>query len=184
MNLEWIKKHPYVVAAVLVGGIVFLYVLAKKGSSGSGLGAAIAQQNAGQLQMAQLNAQLNAQTSQTNASLAASENNTQAQLQAQQDQLAGQLVGTLVPAQLNSQLYQQELAYQFQHNQSLLPLEQQAIQESTQGNRAQTGQNLLALLLGYNSTGLPVQGAGTTSPTSFSISPSGFGFNLGQGLFG
>lgn len=187
MNLEWVKKHKYAVAAGVVVVLVLLVVLFRRGSSGSNLTGAITAQNQGQLQMAQLNAQLSAQSEQTQAQLAATEFTGQTQQQEQQTALAGQIAGTVLPIQFESQIYQEELKAQELHQQDILPLEQQALKISTQGNRAQTGQNLLALLEGIPATSLPVQGAGTTSPSGLGLSIPGLGslgLTFGQGLFG
>lgn len=188
MNLEWLKKHKYAAVAGAVVLLVLLVVMFRRNSSGSsGLVGAITSQNQGQLQMAQLNAQLSAQSEQTQAQLAAQEFGAQTQLQEQQTQLAGQVAGTILPIQFQSQLYEEELKAAEVHQQDILPLEQQALAISKQGNRAQTGQNLLALLEGIPSTGLPVQGAGTTSPSALGLNIPGLGsvgLNLGTGLFG
>lgn len=189
MNLEWLKKHPYAAAG---GGlallVIFVLIIHRSSSSSSNsLGSTITAQNQGQLQMAQLNAQLSSQSEQTQAQLAAQEYATQAQQQEQQTALVGSLASTVIPMQINSQLYQQELAAQEAHQAEIMPLEEQALTISTMGNRAQTGQNLLALLEGMPSTSLPVQGAGTTSPSSFGFAIPGLGqlgANLGTGLFG
>ncbi len=195
MNLEWIKKHKYAAAGGAIALFLIIYlVMRSRSSAGSGgLAGAIASQNQGQLQMAQLNAQLSAQSEQTQAQLASQEFAAQTGAQAQQDQLVAQLAGTLIPQQLQSQLYAQELTAQAAQQHELLPLEQQALQISTQGNRAQTGQNELALLLAENNpslafgaSGLPVQGA-NTKPSSFNLGIPGIatlGLNLGTGLFG
>ena len=194
VNLEWIKKHPYAAAGgALALLVIFVLILRRGGSSGSSLGSAIAAQNQGQLSMAQLNAQLSAQQDQTNAQLSAEELSAQAQEQEQQTSVVGQLAGTILPMQEESSLYEEELAAQQHEQQSLMPLEQEALDISKQGNRAQTGQNLLALLLSEESPypasfagSLPVQGA-NTKPGGFSLGIPGLGslgLNFGTGLFG
>lgn len=193
MNLEWIKKHKYAAAAGAVAALLIFFLILRRSSGGGGsLGSAIAAQNQGQLQMAQLNAQLGAQSEQTQAQLAAEEFSAQTQQQEQQNQLVGNLAGTLLPIQFESQLYQQELTAQMHQQDTLLPLEQEALNISKQGNRAQTGQNELALLLseisggpGGFAAGLPVQGA-STKPSGFNLTTpfGGLGLNLGTGLFG
>ncbi|HXT74613.1 MAG TPA: hypothetical protein VN785_12240 [Candidatus Angelobacter sp.] len=196
MNLEFLKKHKYAAAGGAIALFLIIYLLMRNSSSssGGGLAGAIASQNQGQLQMAQLNAQLSAQSEQTQAQLASQEFAAQTSAQAQQDQLAAQLAGTLIPQQFQSQLYERELTAQAQTQNELLPLEQQALAISKQGSRAQTGQNELALLLSetnpsivYGAGSLPVQGAGTGgsgSGFSFGLGPLKLGANLGTGLFG
>lgn len=156
MKLEWLKKHPYAAAGGGLALLVIFYLLYRhsSSSSGSGLSGAIAQQNQGQLQMAQLNAQLDSQSSQTQAQLAAQEYATQAQEQMQQTQLVGQLAGTLIPAQMNSNLYEQELLAQEHQQAAMLPLEQTAMGQVGQGGSLETaGLNELSLLSGQGMAG-------------------------------
>lgn len=192
MNLEWLKKHK---AAAIGGGVLALlviYMLFRNSSgSSSSLGSAIAQQNQGQLQMAELNAQESAASTQTQAQLAATEYSTQAQEQEQQDQLAGQLVGTIVPGQEQTSIYNNEISAEEQaygeqlgYAESLLPLEETAQGQIGKGGSLEgTGVDELALLLGEGSSAqFPVYGQASTS--------KGFGAGvqlpggIGIGLFG
>jgi hypothetical protein len=197
MKLEWFKKHPYAAGAAILAGLVVIYLIFRQSSSssGGGLASLAAGQEQGQLQLAQLNEQASAQEQATQAQLASESYAAQVQETEQQNQEVGGLAETIIPAQLESELYKQELEKQSEEQTALMPLEKQALQISTQGNRAQTGQNELAILLASEGEfanpaflsgagGLPVQGLGTTSPTSFSLSPNSFGLTLGQGLFG
>jgi hypothetical protein len=181
VNLEWLKKHK---GAAIGGGLALLlivYLLFRNSSSSSGgLGSAIAQQNAGQEQMAELNAQESAQTEQTQAQLAAQEYETQAGEQEEQDQTVGSLAAQLIPEQLAANLQGEELTAQESEEENLLPLEENALSISTQGNRATTGQNELALLLGE---GGDLQAGNPQIPTGISISTPWGGLGL-SGLFG
>lgn len=150
MNLEWLKKHKYAAAAGILVVLVILYVLLKRSgqSSSSGLGGALATQSAGQLQMAQLNAQLSAQSQQTQAQLAAQEFQTQSQTQAQQDALAAQLASQILPIQAEAPIYEQELAQRA----NLLPLEITAQKQIGRGGSLETaGLNELEILLSEGS---------------------------------
>lgn len=191
MNLEWLKKHPKAAAAAIIGALLVFYLLFRNSSasSGGGLTGAIASQNQGQEQMAQLNAQLSAQSEQTQASLAAQENATQAQEQEQQTQLVGQLAGTLIPQQLQSNIYEQELAAQAHEQANLLPLEITAQQQIGKGGSLEgTGADELALLLGEPSAATyPVKGQ-TVSPPNPLLAGLGTAIgslgSIGPGLFG
>lgn len=185
MNLELLKKHKYVAAAGAIALFLIIYLVMRNSSSsnGGGLAGAIASQNQGQLQMAQLNAQLSAQSEQTQAQLASQEFAAQTSAQEQQNQLAAQLAGTLIPQQLQSTLYAQELAAQAAQQHDLIPLEQRALEISTGGNRATTGQNELALLLGEG--GAVVTPAAQPSALNSFLNGLGKGVSgVGAGLFG
>lgn len=179
MNLEWLKKHKGAAIAGGIGLLLVLYLLFRNSaSSSSGLSSAISAQNQGQLQLAQANAQLNAQSEQTQAELAASEYSTQAQEKESQNQEVGDLVGTLLPEQFQTGLEGQELEAEEAEQSNLIPLEGEALDISKMGNRATTGQNELALLLGEGGSVF----APTPSPsTGVSLSIPGLA-NLG--LFG
>jgi hypothetical protein len=183
VNLEWIKKHPYVVAA---GGLVLLLVfyLIFKSSSGSGnsLDSAIEQQNQGQLQMAQLNAQLSAQSEQTQAQLTAGEYETQAQEQEEQDQTAGSLASEIIPEELQSGLYGQELTAEEQELSDQYNLAEQGVNLTMLGGSGQTGQAVRNAGLGIIGAALGEGVSGESAPPSSGISIN-FG-SLGQGLFG
>jgi hypothetical protein len=181
-NLAWVKQHKAVVAGVVFGAIVLIYIARRSsGSSSSGVASALQSQQAGQLQMAQLNAQLSAQGDQTQAQLEAEQISTNAQTQQSQDQAAGQiaLYG------LQGHLYEEELNAQETEQQALLPLETQLV--NTKGlsghpNLQQTIENELALLLtrGSASGSLPSSIGGSGSGTGFNLNIPGFG-SLGVG---
>jgi hypothetical protein len=192
-NLEWVKKHPYVVAGGVLAVLVVLYLVSRNSSSGGGFAGALAAQSANQANAAQINAQLSAQSEQTQAQLASEAYSVQAQNQQQQNALVGSIAETVLPIQYESSLYEQEIAAAAAEQKTLAPYIGQALNISTQGNRAQTGQNELALLLGASNPslvgyagGLPIQGAKTTSPSSLGLSFNGLtlGGTLGTGLFG
>jgi hypothetical protein len=193
MNLEWLKKHPYAAAGAILVGIIVIYLVLRKGggSSTSGLGSAIAAQNQGQLQMAQLNAQLSAQSQQTQAQLAAQELQTQAQTQAQQDAIAGQVATEILPIQAEAPLYQLELQNEFTQQQEMLPLEQQAIGQVGKGGSLETaGLNELEILASEGAVpgigGLNNLPGGTRQPSAWSGFLTGLGTSLGAvpaGLF-
>lgn len=190
MNLEWLKKHK---AAAIAGGVVallVLYVLFRNSSSSSNsLNSAIAQQNQGQEQMAELNAQESAQEEQTQAELAGQEYQTQASVQEEQDQTAGALASQIIPDQLEESLYGEEIGAQEQEQENLLPDINEALQISTQGNRAVTGVNELGLLLGEGSVGSfnAEAGVNASQPQPLNIVLSGLGSTantVAGGLFG
>lgn len=187
MNLEWLKKHK---AAAIGGGVALLVVIyllfRNNANSGSSLGSAIAQQNQGQLQMAELNAQESASSTQAQAQLAASEYSTQAQEQEAQDQTVGSLASEIVPQQLESGIYAQEIAAQEQEQESLIPLENEALSISKQGNRAVTGVNELGLLLGEGSIPSFNSEAGVNAqqPNPLNLLITGPLNTATQGLFG
>ena len=155
MKLEWLKKHPYAAAGAILVGLIVVYMLFRKssGSSGGGIASLAAGQQQGQLQLAQLNAQEQAQQSQQNAQLAATEYQSNLAATQSQNQLLGSLAGTIIPMQLQSQLAQSQLGYQYQTQQSLVPLESTLIKNDLGGgkNTLATNTNELALLLGQGS---------------------------------
>jgi hypothetical protein len=179
-NLAWIKEHKFVVAGIILGGFVLIYFVKKNNAnSSSGVAGVLAQQNAGQLQMAQLNAQLSAQGQQTQAQLESQQISAQTQQQQEQDQVASQiaLYG------LQGSLEEKALVAQQAQQSSLLPLEQELINYSGSGKLSghpqvqQTIENELALLLAEGGGGNPsfLGGAGGLPP----IQPgSGGGLNL------
>jgi hypothetical protein len=186
-NLSWIKEHKGIVAGVVLGAVLLIYIAKKSGgsSSDSGVAGALQSQQAGQLQMAQLNAQLSAQGQQTQAQLEAEQISTNAQSQSSQDQAAEQIAlyglqGSLYNNQLNAEVSEQ---------QSLEPLEQQILSvspSSLYGHTAeqQTLENELALLLtrGQVAGNLPATyapGSGG-SGSGFTLNIPGLG-NLGVG---
>lgn len=189
MNFEWLKKHPYAAAGgALALLVIFVLVLRRSGSSGGGLDSAITQQNQGQLQMAQLNAQLSSQSDQTQAELASQEFSTQAQEQENQDQLAANVAATIIPQQLESNLYENQIAAAEAEQTQLLPLEEEAQGQIGKGGSLEgTGVDELALLLGEESAAqFPVKGQ--TGPLQ-AAPPTGFGGSFGfgpisLGLFG
>lgn len=195
MNLEWLKKHK---AAAIGGGVLALlivYLLFRNSgaSSSNSLGSAIAQQNQGQLQMAELNAQESAQSSQVQAELAASEYSTQAQEQEEQDQTVGSIAETIIPSQLQAGVYNNEISAEqaeygenVNYAESLEPLEEQALNISTEGNRAVTGTNELALLLGEGNVGsfnISAEGSSAAASAAQSSELNAL-TSLAQGIFG
>ena len=194
---EWIKAHKVEAAGIGVAILIVLYLLFRSSSSSSnGISGALQAQSAAQASAAQYAAQTqaaqiqaNAQVSAQNAQLAATQSQNNAQLQAQQDYIAGQIISQQLGYQYQNNLVNAQLGAQEKIAQQNLPLEQQALQISTMGNRAQTGQNELALLEAQTgsmlnpsaisaSSQLIPQGYGTQQPpTSFGITlPSGIGF--------
>jgi hypothetical protein len=182
--LEFVKKHPTAIAGGIVAVIIVIYLISRSSSSSGGdLTGAIASQQAGQLQMAQLNAQLSAQSEQTQAQLEAQEYSGSLAQQEQQDTLAGQVIGTVVPAQLESGLYSQELKNQAAIAGQISGYLPQAFAVTGESNRGVIGEDELALLLGTiegNSSlvqaagGLP-QSAGTSGGGGFNLSLPGIG---------
>lgn len=168
MNLEWLKKHKVAAGAAILAGLLVLFVLFRQQGSGSGSDVAslAANQQAGQLQLAQLNAQESAQQDQLNAQLAATEYQTQAQTQAEQDSLAASIASGILPLQVESPIFQQELTQEASQQKSLIPLEQQALDISTKGNNAQLGLAELAALLGEGGGISNKYGSATVLPSS------------------
>jgi hypothetical protein len=184
LNLEWFKKHKVAAgAAILVGLLVLFLIFRKSSGGGSDLGSLAANQQQGQLQLAELNAQESAQQSQLQTQLAASEYQTQAQTQASQDQLAASVLSEALPYQLESPIFEQELSNQASEQTALLPLEQQALTISTKGNNAQLGLAELATLMGEGSNIANKYGSATTLPSSGTTLENPFLTNLGNGLF-
>jgi hypothetical protein len=185
-NLAWIKEHKGIVAGVVLGAILLIYIAKRSGgtSASSGVAGALQAQQAGQLQMAQLNAQLSAQGNQTQAQLEAEQISTNAQQQSTQDQSAEQiaLYG------LQGHLYEDQLNAQVSEQQSLLPLEEKILSvnpSSLYGHTAeqQTLENELALLLTRGSVAgnLPATYApGSGGSAGFTLNIPGLG-NLGVG---
>lgn len=189
LNLEWLKKHKVAAGAAILIGVLVLFVLLRKSgssSSGSDLSSLAANQQQGQLQLAELNAQESAQQNQLGAQVSLSEYQTEAQQQAQQDQLAASLAGTIVPQQIESSLYSEELAGEESQQTALLPLEQQALKISTTGNNSQLGLAELAALLGEGGQVSNKFGSSTVLPSSgFTLTnPFASGSPLMTGLFG
>jgi hypothetical protein len=181
-NLAWVKQHKGIVAGIVFGAIVLIYLAKRSGGSSDasgGVAGALQSQQAGQLQMAQLNAQLSAQGQQTQAQLEAEQISTSAQTQQAQDQEAGQiaLYG------LQGHLYEDQLNAESSEQQSLLPLEQQILNEGTpkalsgHPNVQQTLENELALLLtrGSASGSLPSSIGGNSAGTGFALNIPGLG---------
>lgn len=166
-NLEWFKKHPAAAGAAILVGLLVVFVLFRKGgSSGSSFASIAANQQAGDLQLAELNAQQSAQSDQINAQVGLSEYQTEAQLQSSRDQLAASVVSGALPYQVSAQRQQQ-----------LLPLEAEALKISTEKNFSQLGEEELAALLGEGGTVTNRYGSTTILPASL---PN----TIGNGLFG
>jgi hypothetical protein len=182
--LEFVKKHPTAIAGGIVAVIVVIYLISRSSSSSGGdLSGAIASQQAGSLQAAQLNAQLSAQSEQTQAELASQEYSGSLQEQEQQDTLAGQVIGTIVPAQLESGLYSQELTNQANEAAAINKYIPSAFAVTGESNRGVIGEDELALLLGAGegssslvqaAGGLP-QSAGTSGGGGFNLQIPGLG---------
>lgn len=179
MNFAWIKAHKGIVAGVVLGALVLIYIVSKRNASaGSGLGGALQSAQQGQLQMAQLNAQLAAQGDQTQAQLESQQIAANAQAQHDQDAAASQiaLYG------LQGHLYEEQLNAYTSEQTNLFPLEEKILNTnptSLFGHTAeqQTLQNELALLLtqGRAAGSLPPSYTGATPGTSFGVSIPGFG---------
>jgi len=183
-DLEYFKKHKAVTGAIVVGALVIVYMIHKSGSSSSsgGVAGVLAQQQQGQLQMAQLNAQLSAQGDQTQAQLQAEQIAAGTQQTQAQDQIAGQIVA----AQLgyNSQNTQAEEYFNAvqQRQAQLLPLESTLSNMLSSGNLAgheaeqQSILNALELFLsGGSASGLPPVYSPQGSNTGFSLNIPGLG---------
>lgn len=184
-NLAWIKQHKGIVAGIIFGAVVFIYLARRSsgGSASSGVAGALAQTQQGQLQMAQLNAQLSAQGNQTQAQLEAEQISTNAQTQQAQDQAAGQIA----LAGLQGHLYEEIISAHTAEENALLPSIEKIINVDPKSLRdhsavAQALQNELALLLtrGSAAGSLPPTYTGPTQGTSFGISIPGLG-SLGVG---
>lgn len=202
MNLEWLKKHKLAAGgAILVGLLVIFFLFRQSGSSSSsGLSSLAANQEQGQLQLAELNAQASSQQSQLNTQLSASEFQTQAQEQESQDQLAAEVASQAIPYQFEAPIYQQELTNQAAEQSALLPLESQLINFSTSGGgRSSFGleENELLSLFGAGEGTLPNLTASPNPPSSSTgvtlnipglgnlgvQNSQGIGGTLGSGLF-
>ena len=185
--LEYLKHHPAAAGAAILGALVFVYLIFRHaGSSGSGIAGLAASQQAGQLQLAQTNAQLSAQQDQTNAQLAGQEFAAQIQEQESRDQLVASLGSQVIPIQLESQLYEQELLAAEKQQQNLLPLESQAIGQVGKGGSLETaGINELSLLLNQGPAGgfnnLP---GGSRTPNPLLVGLGSLIGSAGHGLFG
>lgn len=194
LNLEWLKKHKLAAGAAVLVGLLVLFVLFRKSGSSGGITSLAANQQQGQLQLAELNAQEGSQQDQLNTQLAASEYQTQAQQQANQDQLAASIASAALPYQFEQPLYEQELTNQGAEQEALIPLEEELVGYGTSGKAHGSliglTQNELELLTGETSGQVPSLGAPYESQGSgsgFSISlPGGIGIGtqLGTGLFG
>jgi hypothetical protein len=197
-DLDYIKKHKVAVGAVVVGALVIIYLVSKNsGSSSSGVASVLAQQNQGQLQMAQLNAQLTAQGNQTQAQLEAEQISAGAQQQQEQDQTAASIVASQLGYNSENTIAGSEISAIEQQQSNLLGPETTLADELASGSLAghtaeqQSIENALALLLseggglGSNSGLLgaagglpPVYSPGGTSNTGVGITLPGIG-NLG-----
>jgi len=161
-NFEYIKKHPAIAGAIVVGVLIVVYLLVRSKGSTSGVGGILAQVNAGQLQMAQLNAQLSAQGEQTQAQLQAQEIAANAQVQQQENQIAGSLVNSQLVYGNQAKIVQEELASHTAIFQSLLPqIENLLNRPGLQGHQALQETTLQELEL------LLAEGAGPLSNPSF-----------------
>jgi len=176
LNLAWVKEHKAAVAGIVLGALVLIYLARRGGSSSSGVAGVLQSAQAGQLQMAQLNAQLSAQGDQTNAQLEAAQIAANAQIEHDRDAAAGQiaLYG------LQGHLYEDALKAQEAEQTALLPLETHLI--DTKGlagrpNLQQTIENELALLLtqGKAAGSLPSSIGGSSPGAGFSLSIPGIG---------
>lgn len=194
-NIGWFKKHPAAAGAAVVAVLLVLYLLVRKSSgSGGGIAGLAAATQQGQLQMAQLDAQTAAQQDQLNAQISASEYQANLAAQEQNNQLVGSLAGTIIPAQLQSQLYEKQIAAAQSIQASLAPSESTLIQEiasgKLQGHEAlqQSDLNALELLLSESNPSLAanagglnwgaINNPGTTVGGSLAFGP------LKVGLFG
>jgi hypothetical protein len=198
-DLDYIKKHKVAVGAVVVGALVIIYLVSKNSgsNSSSGISSVLAQQNQGQLQMAQLNAQLTAQGNQTQAQLEAEQISAGAQQQQEQDQTAASIVAAQLGYNSENTIAGSEISAIEQQQSNLLGPETSLADELASGSLAghtaeqQSIENALALLLseggglGSNSSllsaagGLPsVYNPGGTSSTGVGITLPGIG-NLG-----
>lgn len=168
-NLEWFKKHPAAAGAAILVGLLVVFVLFRKGGSSSGGFASLAAgQQAGDLQLAELNAQQSAQQDQLNAQVGLSEYQTEASVQSAQDQLAAQLVSGVVPLQLRAQ-----------QQTTLLPLEEEALALGKNPKLAQESELLLSELMGGGGSISTKYGTTTALPSNPSLLN-----NMGTGLFG
>lgn len=178
--LEWVKKHPKAAAVGVIAAIIVVILILRRGgssSSSSDLGNALASQQAGQLQMAQLNAQLSAQQSQTEAQLAAQEYSSNLAAQEQQNQLAGQIIATVIPQQIQGNIYSEALKNQAAYQTALSKYIPQAFQVTEESNRGVIGEDELALLLGAGSGSSSLVEAAGSLPQSAGNSGAG-GFKL------
>ena len=180
-NLAWIKQHKAIVAGIVLGGLVLIY-LAKRSSVGSSSGAGnfLAAQQQGQLQMAQLNAQLSAQGDATHSQLESQLIAYNAEQQHSQDQIAGEiaLYG------LQHKLQSESIAASEAERAALLPSIKKLLDFSASGKLAghnleqQTITNELALLLASGGYSNPNSIAGSLPPVTQSGQSAGFNINI------
>lgn len=187
--LEWVKKHPKAAAVGVIAAIIVVVLILRRGgstSSSSGIDNALASSQAGQLQMAQLNAQLSAQQSQTDAQLAAQEYSGNLAAQEQQNQLAGQIIATVIPQQIQGNIYSQALKNQAAYQTALAKYIPQAFAVTGQSNRGVIGEDELALLLGAGSgSSSLVQAAGSLPQSAGPSGGGAFGLTIpGVGTLG
>ena len=202
MNFEWVKKHPYATGAAVLAGLVVIFVFFRSSGSGSsgGIASVAADQEQGQLQMAELSSQESAQQDQLNAQLASQEYATSASEQQNQDQLASTIASQILPEQIQSEfespiysqelsLYGEELNNQASEQNALLPLEQSALKLGSNPNMAATGETLLAELMGEGASNQNKYGSqtflpsGSTTTLPFGLPSPSTSSLLGTGLF-
>lgn len=186
LNFAWIKQHKAIVAGIVLGALVIIYLASKRGGSSSGVAGVLESAQQGQLQMAQLNAQLSEQGHQTDAQLESVQIQANAQNQHDTDAAATQIA----LAGLQGHLYEDVLKAHQEEEAALLPSIEKIIGVNPKtlfGHTAeqQTLENELALLLTRGAAAgnlppsyYPNSGGGT----SFGVSIPGFGSFGIQGI--